>query len=92
MNQPLLKVSSITKTFPGLRALDGVGLEVHGGEVVAVVGQNGSGKSTFVKILAGVETADSGTVEARGPGTRSAETMTGTHDTAEDSPLVRAIP
>ena len=67
MNQPLLKVSSITKTFPGLRALDGVGLEVHGGEVVAVVGQNGSGKSTFVKILAGVETADSGTVEARGP-------------------------
>lgn len=60
---PLLRVSRLTKHFGDLRALDDVSLEVHSGEVVALVGQNGSGKSTVVKILAGVQSADSGTVE-----------------------------
>ena len=58
----LLDVRGVTKTFPGLRALDHVTLQVRAGEVVALLGQNGSGKSTMVKILAGIYKADAGEV------------------------------
>lgn len=61
-SRPLLRVSGMSKTFPGLRALDGVSLEVRSGEIVAVLGHNGSGKSTLVKILAGVHQPDPGAV------------------------------
>lgn len=59
---PLLRIREIVKDFPGLRALDSVSMDLHSGEVVAVVGHNGSGKSTLVKVLAGLYTADSGSV------------------------------
>jgi ribose transport system ATP-binding protein len=60
----LLRVSHLSKTFTGTRALDDVSLEVAAGEVLAVVGQNGSGKSTLVKLLAGIHQPDpGGTVE-----------------------------
>ena len=56
----LLQVTGLSKTFPGLTALDDVGFSLAAGEIVALVGQNGSGKSTLVKLLAGVYTPDPG--------------------------------
>src|SRR5439155_15396215 len=57
---PLLEVRGLSKSFPGVRALDGVGLSAAAGEVLAVVGENGAGKSTLMKILAGVYRPDAG--------------------------------
>ncbi len=62
----LLRVSHLSKTFVGTKALDDVSLTVSTGEIVAIVGQNGSGKSTLVKVLANVHQPDpGGTIEVR---------------------------
>ncbi|MGA5096296.1 sugar ABC transporter ATP-binding protein [Streptomyces lavendulocolor] len=63
---PLLTMSGITKSFPGVRALDGVDLEVRPGEVHCLLGQNGAGKSTLIKVLAGAHQPDGGTITWRG--------------------------
>jgi len=57
---PLLEVRGLSKSFPGVKALDDVSLELRAGEVLAVIGENGAGKSSLMKILGGVQTADSG--------------------------------
>jgi len=62
----LLTMSGIVKTFPGVRALDGVDLEVRAGEVHCLLGQNGAGKSTLIKVLAGAHQPDEGVITWRG--------------------------
>jgi len=58
----VLRLTDVVKTFPGVRALDGVRLEVRAGEVHCLLGQNGAGKSTLIKVLSGVHAPDSGEV------------------------------
>ncbi len=62
----LLTVSGVVKEFPGVRALDGVDLEVEAGEVHCLLGQNGAGKSTLIKVLSGAHTANSGEIRWKG--------------------------
>ena len=57
---PILQMRGISKTFPGVRALNGVELTVYPGEVHALMGENGAGKSTLMKILSGAYIADPG--------------------------------
>ncbi|GAB2749111.1 sugar ABC transporter ATP-binding protein [Nocardioides pakistanensis] len=59
---PLLQMRNIVKTFPGVRALEGVDLDVRRGEVHCLVGQNGAGKSTLIKTLSGAQQPDSGEI------------------------------
>jgi putative multiple sugar transport system ATP-binding protein len=54
MSSPILEMRSITKTFPGVVALDDVSLKVQRGEIHAICGENGAGKSTLMKVLSGV--------------------------------------
>ncbi len=63
---PLLRAGGICKRYPGVRALDDVGLELRAGEAVGLVGENGSGKSTLLKVLAGRIAPDAGAIELDG--------------------------
>ena len=66
MQEYYLKMSGITKQFPGVRALDGVDFMLRQGEVHAIVGENGAGKSTLMNMLGGTLTPDSGSIELDG--------------------------
>ncbi len=63
---PFLAMRGVSKSYPGVQALDQVDFDVRAGEVHALVGENGAGKSTFVKILAGAVNADAGTITVNG--------------------------
>ncbi|MFI6521762.1 sugar ABC transporter ATP-binding protein [Spirillospora sp. NPDC050679] len=62
----LLRMRGIVKQFPGVRALDGVDLDVRPGEVHCLLGQNGAGKSTLIKVLAGAHRPDEGEITLGG--------------------------
>jgi ABC-type sugar transport system ATPase subunit len=66
----LLEVKGLSKSFPGVRALDGVDLSIRAGEVIGLLGENGAGKSTLVKTLAGVYRPDAGEIIYQGKRTR----------------------
>lgn len=63
---PILALNRVTKTFPGVTALSEVSLELFPGKVTALVGENGAGKSTVVKILTGIYQPDGGEIEIDG--------------------------
>lgn len=62
----LLQMTDITKTFPGVKALDHVSLTLKRGTVHALMGENGAGKSTLMKCLFGIYNKDSGTILLEG--------------------------
>ncbi|MEG2731997.1 MAG: sugar ABC transporter ATP-binding protein [Clostridium sp.] len=66
MQETIVKLSNISKSFPGVKALDDVSFELRSGEVMALLGENGAGKSTLMKILSGVYIKDSGSINIFG--------------------------
>ena len=66
MGDVIVTMEHIFKSFPGVKALDDVHFELRSGEVMALLGENGVGKSTLMKILSGVYTRDSGRMEVFG--------------------------
>lgn len=59
---PVAQLENISKHFPGVQALDGVSVDIHAGEIHAIIGENGAGKSTLMNILAGEVRPDSGRI------------------------------
>ena len=66
MNEIIVSMESICKSFPGVKALDHVNFELRSGEVMALLGENGAGKSTLMKVLSGVYTRDDGSLKIFG--------------------------
>src|SRR5262245_62838004 len=63
---PLFELRDVSKSFPGVQALDGVSLEIRAGEVHVLLGENGAGKSSLMKVLCGAYQADKGEFFYRG--------------------------
>jgi ABC-type sugar transport system ATPase subunit len=63
---PIASLRGIVRGYPGVRAVDGVDLDLRPGEILGLVGKNGAGKSTLMKILSGVQPADAGTIQVDG--------------------------
>ena len=63
MNDYILELQNISKSFPGVRALDDINLKIKKGEVHALVGENGAGKTTLIRVISGIYKQDTGTVK-----------------------------
>jgi ribose transport system ATP-binding protein len=66
VSETVLTIDRISKAYPGVQALDDVSMEIRGREVVGLIGENGAGKSTVLKVIAGLQTADTGRILVRG--------------------------
>ncbi len=66
MTAPVLELRNISKSFPGVKALDDVSFAIHAGEVVGLIGENGAGKSTVLKVLNGNYQPDAGEIRVNG--------------------------
>ncbi|MGV8833489.1 MAG: sugar ABC transporter ATP-binding protein [Devosia sp.] len=66
MTDPILTLTGISKSFPGVKALNEVSLELYAGQVTALIGENGAGKSTLVKTLTGIYQPDAGEIRVAG--------------------------
>ncbi|MBM4464323.1 MAG: sugar ABC transporter ATP-binding protein [Chloroflexi bacterium] len=66
MSDYILELQEISKSFPGVQALDGVDFNLRAGEVHALVGENGAGKSTLIKVVSGVHQPDAGEIQFQG--------------------------
>ena len=64
--KPVLSLKDIKKVFPGVVALNNVSIDFYPGEVHALIGENGAGKSTFIKTITGAHAPDGGTITVRG--------------------------
>lgn len=95
MLDTVLRIENVSKTYPGVRALDRVSIDCKAGEVHAVLGENGSGKTTLMKIASGAITPDDGLVEINGarltsPDPRLAHTL-GLTTVYQDDSLIREL-
>ncbi len=70
--KPVLSLRGISKSFPGVKALQAVQLDLYAGQVTALIGENGAGKSTIVKVLTGIYQPEEGAIEIDGVATRFA--------------------
>ena len=66
MSEYILEMKDITKSFPGVKALDGVSINLKQGEILSIIGENGAGKSTLIKCLGGHHMPDSGEIIVEG--------------------------
>lgn len=62
MEDHVLELKEITKTFPGVKALDRMQFQLRRGSIHALIGENGAGKSTLMKVISGIYTPDSGQI------------------------------
>ena len=74
-SKPVLELTGIHKSFPGVKALSNAGLRLYPGEVHTLMGQNGAGKSTLIKVLTGVYQPDSGSIQLDGQPIRPRSTQ-----------------
>lgn len=75
-----IRIRNITKTFPGVKALTDVSLDIYAGEAHSIVGENGAGKSTLMKVLGGVHTPDYGELEVKGSPVRFKHPVDSQHE------------
>ena len=66
MSDTIIELTNVVKSFGNINAVDGISMSIKDGEVVGLIGDNGAGKSTFIKVLSGVHAPDSGDIYVRG--------------------------